>query len=50
MVHIRYARVGFALDMFISFCLSRFSSHWVPNVKVVSGGIWALDFMIDRVK
>ena len=42
MVHVRYARDWFALDMAISYCLSPFCWQWVPNVNVVPDGIWAL--------
>ena len=38
---IGYARVGFALRMSISCCLSSFSLRWVPDAKAVSIGIWA---------
>ena len=43
MVRIVYARVGFALGMYISSCLCRFHSRWVPKANPFLGGIWALD-------
>ena len=37
-----YTRIGFALAMYISFCLCQFRSHWVANMNAISCGIWAL--------
>ena len=41
MVRVGYARVGFALGMYISCCLCQFHSHWVANANAISGGRWA---------
>ena len=41
-VHIGYASVRFLLGMSILFCLSPFCLQWVPNINVVSGGMWSL--------
>ena len=40
-VCVGYARVGLALSMSISCCLSCFFSPWVPNANTVSSGIQA---------
>ena len=39
-----YTRVGLALDISNSCCLSHFHLHWEANANAVSGGIWALLF------
>ena len=44
MVCVGYARVGFALGMYISCCLCPFHLRWVPNANPVFDGIWALMF------
>ena len=49
MVRVGYARVGFALGMYISCCLCQFHSHWVPNGNLVFGGIWALCFLTSKM-
>ena len=41
MVHVEHARVGFALGMSISCCLSHYRLRKVANANVVSAGIWA---------
>ena len=41
MVNVGYARVGFALGMYISCYLCQFHLRWVPNANPVFGGIWA---------
>ena len=46
MVTLASIRVGFTLVISISCCLSCFLSCWLPNVNVVSGGIWA--FQIEK--
>ena len=41
--------VGFALFMSISCFLSHFHFHFVANVNVVSGGIWALGPVLNVI-
>ena len=41
-VHVGYARVGFALGMYISCCLFPVPLRWVANADAISGGIWAI--------
>ena len=38
-------REGLALVMYISCCLSRFWSRWVPNANLIPSEIQALDFL-----
>ena len=45
-VHVGYARVWFALAMYISCCLSQFHSRWEANANPISGGIQVLGLCI----